>query len=482
MPAVLTRPTKKPVASPTAQQRVALEISLMPTSDNRVDEDNCIIKKVKIVGVQSNNLARTIGYSYSDVGEASSKPYSYAMECLKRSIPLYENATVYQNHQPFTYDNSTGRRNLGGGERKNDDVLGWVKNVYAVETGNPDTDGLYGDFHYLKNNKMAPIIVEVAIRNPNKLAISHEAFINRAEVVGGKLVIKELKRVDGLALVNQEPGTTKGLFETLCQEPYMPVTATIRQVLESSVGTDAQVTQARAILELMSGPPFDTVGDAPAPMEMAAATPAAPVNADQAIKAAFKTAMVACFDDPTLDLLATIHKVDDLLNALETIAAPAALPLAGLGDGAGDAPITEEGDEAPVEGDEPAAEGAADPAEGDEPKKKPPFAKESTEVDRGPLIIECSGLLTGAGIMPTQGVLESMSLLPTPEKRTAYVAELKAMMAPAVPAVPGAKVPAVPVPRSTIPTPGVNPAKAVAETKAPTFEYKPGDISKAFRG
>lgn len=480
MPAVLTRPTKKPVVA-ARQPRAALEITHIDSGrdfSNRVDETACVIKGVKIVGVQSNNLARTIGYSYNDVGEASNKPYSYAMECLKRSIPLYEGSSVYQNHQPFTYDPKSGQRHIGVAERKNTDLLGWVKNVKALETGNPEVDGLYGDFHYIKAQAMAPVLIEVALRNPNKLALSHEAYIDDAKVVGGRLVITELKRVDGLALVNQEPGTTKGLFETHFQEPIMP-TATIRQVIETSVGDEAQVKQAKLLLELMSGPPFDTVGDAPAPPEMAAATPAAPVSADQAIKAAFKTAMIACFDDPALDLMATIHKVDDLLNALESIVPQ---PMAPLGGALGGAPVVEDGGEEELpaelseEGKEPTEEGAEEPAEGEEPgKKKPPFAKESAEVDRGPLIIECSGMLTAAGIMPTANVLESMAALPTTEKRTAYVQELRGLQAPASP-----KGPVVPVPRSTIPTPGVNPAKPVAESKVP--EYKPGELSKAFRG
>lgn len=480
MPAVLQRPTptrKSDLGIPAL--RFAAEIAVNSSVEGRVDKEAGVIKRVKLVGVQSNNLARTIGYGFDAVGPAANQPYSYAIAGLNRAKPLYENASVYQNHLPFNYDAKSGSRQIAVAERPNDHLLGWIKNVIVIETGNPETDGLYGDFYYIKSHSFTPVLVEVAERNPEKLALSHEAYFDDAKVINGRLVIQELKKVAGLALVNQEPGTTKSLFETHFQEPNMPATATFRQVLESSVGDDAQVQQARLLLELMSGPPFDTVADAPAPPEMAAATPAAPVNADQAIKAAFKSAVIACFDDPSLDLMATIHKIDDLLNALETIAGPA-MPLGGVPAPGGADPVVEAGDEAPAEGDEPAAESEADPAEGEEPadgkEKKPPFAKESTEVDRGPLIIECSGLLTAAGIMPTANVLESMAALPTPEKRTAYVAELKAMATPAT----GTKTPAVPVPRSTIPTPGVNPAKPVAESKLP--EYKPGDMARGFFG
>jgi len=467
MPAVLTRPTTSKSSLGIPALRFAAEIALVSPMADRVDREAGIIKRVKLVGVQSNNLARTIGYGFDAVGAAANQPYSYAIAGLKRAMPLYENASVYQNHLPFNYDKQTGSRQIAATERPNDHLLGWIKNVIVLETGDPEKDGLYGDFHYIKPHSFAAVLVEVAERNPEKLALSHEAYFDDARVINGRLVIQELKKVAGLALVNQEPGTTKSLFESHFQEPHMPATATLRQVLESSVGDAAQVQQANLLLELMSGPPFDTVGDSPAPPEMAAATPAAPVSADQAIKTAFKTAVIACFDDPSLDLLATIHKVDDLLNALETIAGPA-LPLGGAATPLGTDPAAE-GDEAPVaEGDEPAAEGDEEPpAKGDEPpakEKKPPFAKESTDVDTGPLILECTGLLTSAGIMPTQGVLESMALLPTPEKRAGYVAELKAMMTPAVV---DPKKPHVPVPRSTIPTPGVNPAKPVAESKMP---------------
>lgn len=481
MPATATKPAKKPVAKKRFAQvpRYALELAIgVDTSYNndaagRVDKEQGIIYGVKLVGVQSNNKARTIGLSYGQVGEAANHPYRYSMAGLKVAIPLYEGASVYSNHVPFEHDPKTGHRQMLAVERDNDDLLGWVKDVRAVEIGNPDIDGLYGDFHYLKKHRLAETLVEVAERNPMKLALSHEAYFEDPVVESGRVVLSKVIKVDGLALVNQKPGTTRGLFETLAEDNFMP--RTIRQVIESATGDDVAKRRCGALLELMGGPPFDTsTANAPAPDAMqpgmGAEQPPA-VDADAAIKAAFRVAVMAAFDDPTLDTSATLDKIDDILNAMEQVlgtgkAEVSANPAEnGEGDGEGDG--SGEGDgEGSGEGD--------GGGEGDG-KKKNPFAKESTEMDRGPLIIECSGLLTGAGIMPTANVLESMAALPTPEKRAAYVQELAALKTPATPG----KAPVVPVPRSTVPSPAVNPAGAPVQEKA-VPEYKAGELARGF--
>lgn len=444
MPAILTRPTK-PAEKPVKAPRFALELAagVNPgVTTGRVDETNGVIHGVKLVGVQSNNLARTIGISYDQVGAAANQPYSYAIQALKDARGLYEGASIYSNHQPFVYDNKTGHRQVVPTERDNDDLVGWVQNVIVVETGDPNVDGLYGDFHYIRSHDLAPVLVEVALRNPNKLALSHEAYFDDPRVVNGKVVIGKLNRVDGLALVNQKPGTTRGLFESQAKEPTMP--RTLRQVIESSTGADAKAKQKACLLEMLGSPPFDSVAAEPASEDMGA-----DVDADVAIKAAFRSAILAAFDDDSLDSKATLAKIKTILGAMDKV----------LGAGA-EPPPADTG--AATTETTPAAESKAMPQ----------------VTDRGPLIIECSGLLTTAGILPTANVLESMASLPTPEKRAAYVAELKALSTP--PAAPAAdpKKPLVPAPRSTIPTPAVNPAGALQEAKLP--DYKPGDLARGF--
>lgn len=437
MPATLSLPKKKPAAKPL---RVALELAYSSPADNRIDETAGVIRGVKLVGVQSINLARTIGINYDQVGAAANQPYSYSMAALKNAVPLYEGASVYQNHQPFTYDNKTGHRQVVPTERDNDDLLGWVKNVVVMETGNPQVDGLYGDFHYLRAHPMASRLVEVATRNPDKLALSHEAYFDDPKVVAGKVVINKLNRVDGLALVNQQPGTTRGLFESQAKEPAMTI-RTLQQIVES---IPAEAKGRAMLLEMLGGPPFDAVAAEPVPNDTGES-----VGVDEAIKAAFRGAVLAAFDDDSLDSPATIAKIKAILGAMDKV----------------------------LNAGKPAAEG------GDKkPKEEKPSASESTAVnqvtDRGPLIIECAGKLTAAGIAASGAILESMASLPTAEKRDAYVAELKAMAAPAAPPLPGEKKPAVPVPRSTIPTPAVNPAGAVQEIKLP--DYKPGEMARGF--
>lgn len=442
MPATITR--SKPLKKPTKALRFALELAtgVNPSvTTGRVDEANGVIHGVKLVGVQSNNLARTIGISYDQVGAAANQPYSYAITALKDARSLYEGASIYSNHQPFTYDNKTGHRQVVPTERDNDDLVGWVQNVIVVETGDPNVDGLYGDFHYIRSHDLAPVIVEVAQRNPNKLALSHEAYFDDPRVVNGKVVIGKLNRVDGLALVNQKPGTTRGLFESQAKEIAMP--RTLRQVIESSTGVDAKAKQRTCLLEMLGSPPFDTVAAEPATEDMGAES----VDADVAIKTAFRSAILAAFDDDSLDSKATLAKIKTILAAMDKVL------------GAGTEPPPADAGEATKE--TPAAESKAMPQ----------------ITDRGPLIIECAGKLTAAGLVASGAILESMASLPTPEKRDAYVAELKAMATPQATAAAPAK-PAVPVPRSTVPTPAVNPSGSVQESKLP--DYKPGDLARGF--
>lgn len=442
MPATLAKPTK-PSKKPAKAFRFALELAagVNPSVTNgRVDEANGVIHGVKLVGVQSNNLARTIGLSYDQIGAAANQPYSYAIQALKDARPLYEGASIYSNHQPFTYDNKTGHRQVLPTERDNDDLVGWAQNVVVVETGDPEVDGLYGDFHYIRSHDLAPVIVEIAQRNPNKLALSHEAYFDDPQVVAGKVVINKLNRVDGLALVNQKPGTTRGLFESQAKEPVMP--RTLRQVIETSIGTGAKAKQRGCLLEMMGAPPFDAV--ASEPME---AEGSVDVDADVAIKAAFRSAILAAFDDDSLDSKATLAKIKTILGAMDKV----------LGAG----------EESP-----PADSGATTDSTS---------AAESRAVtqitDRGPLIIECAEALATAGLPASGIILESMAALSTPEKRTAYVAELKARATP--PAAPATSTkPVVPLPRSTVPTPGVNPTGAIQESRLP--EYKPGEMARGF--
>lgn len=184
---------------------------------SRVDTQKRVIRGVRVLGLVSRNNGRVLGLTEQEFGEAVNRPYAYSMEAVRRAVPLYENATVYSNHLKFEV-NDDGQRVFKQSVRANEEMIGWLRNVRAVEG-----HGLYADLEYIDSHPMSKALVEVALRNPSKLALSHEAGFDRPMLKGGRIVLTEITAVDGIALVNAKPGTTNGLFEsyteTVAMEP-----------------------------------------------------------------------------------------------------------------------------------------------------------------------------------------------------------------------------------------------------------------------
>ena len=411
----------------------------------RVDEANGVIRGVKLVGCRSRNIGRTIGLDVRDFGDAVNLPYEYAIEALIAAIPLYEAASIYSNHLPWAMEG--GVRQMANGERKNSDLLGWPSNVRPVQTGDPEVDGLYGDWHYVKAHDMAPTIVEIARRKPDKLALSHEALFGDVSVRNGRCVIGKIHKVEALAVVNQQPGTTRGLFETAAGNHTMP--RTIKQVLEAL----AADTFGRAVaLELVTAG-----GDAMAALPMD--QPANGTSADAQIKAAFRTMIMAAFDDESLDTKATIDRFRKIMSAMDKLSGATETATGGDASGANK--------------DSKAAETAAG-ANAMSPTTTVPVTATKNDpppvIDRGPAVIECADMLAAVGIPAKGVVLEAMVALPTTEKRAAYVQEMAARK--------GVDANA-PRPRTSAPPPAGGKPGEKAKA-ADTFKEK-GSLAKAMR-
>lgn len=199
---------------PLAMEEVS-DFLPLAIGESRVDAENHVIRGVRVLGLVSRNHGRVLGLTEEQFGAAVDRPYTYSMEAVRRAIPLYENATVYSDHSKFEL-NEEGQRVFKQFVRENEEMLGWLKNVRAVEG-----KGLFADLHYLEANPMAGVLVEVARRNPSKLALSHEAAFHAPQLIGGRITITEITAVQGIALVNSQPGTTNGLFESHTEVPQM---------------------------------------------------------------------------------------------------------------------------------------------------------------------------------------------------------------------------------------------------------------------
>lgn len=158
--------------------RISLREDVVRSGACQVDREAGIIRRVKVVGLESRNGRR------------------YTLECLKRAIPLYEGCAVNIDHPVKSPSQS----------RSAHDRFGKFQNVIA------EADGLYADLHYLKSHPMAATICEAAERMPDAFGFSHNAQGDYRLEQGVEVVeaIVEVRSVDLVA----DPATTRSLFES----------------------------------------------------------------------------------------------------------------------------------------------------------------------------------------------------------------------------------------------------------------------------
>jgi len=195
------------ITKPPSQTVSLLEIASGQCGSGTVDSDAGVIRGVKVVGLLSENIGRTVGLSRNEFGPAVDQPYGYTAESLEKARTLYEGVGVYVDHPQFSYG-PDGSRKLAPGDRKVSDRIGRLVNVRAT------AEGLFADLEYIKSHPLASQLVEVAQRMPEQLGLSHRAAC-RFERRGDRAVVVEILKVDSVDLVGDRCGTTKGLFESL---------------------------------------------------------------------------------------------------------------------------------------------------------------------------------------------------------------------------------------------------------------------------
>ena len=236
-----------------------------------VDRENRVIRGVKLLGESSVNSIEVDGKRYSG--------YAYPRSTREAAVSHYEGKFVYFNH----------RRDRS--PRDLNDKAGWFEGVH--EKG----DGIYGDYHWLvdaRNEKIA----DAAERNPRAFGFSHDAGGN-PRVVNGRVEIQSIEFVESVDVVDSG-ATVKSLFESIGGNT---VKMTIRSILESCFPK-----RKSRLKEMEDAMPMD----APVEMETEAST-------DDQIKAAFRGAVVAAFDDESMDTAATLAKMKEILKAYEKL-------------------------------------------------------------------------------------------------------------------------------------------------------------------
>lgn len=295
MSTTLTKPT-----TTTSGGKKLLEDRL-PIKRDRVDVEAGVIYDVKIVGLESRNVGRTIGLDPKEFGDALNKTYGYSKQALEAAIPMYEGAVSRIDH-PASEIDGDGKRIVKSNSRPALATFGQVKNVRLKE------DGLYGDLHLIKSHPSTAFVLEVAEKMPDKLALSHNAY-GVPTLKNGRAIIDQILEVYSVDIVGDKPGTTNGLFESFSEGET--VKKTIKQIFES---LPAKAAGRSHLIEMM-----DEEMDGSKVAEMEVDMPAE-ANTDDQVKSAFRAMVMAAFDDDSLDAKATVAKIKDILAAQDKLA------------------------------------------------------------------------------------------------------------------------------------------------------------------
>jgi hypothetical protein len=254
----MKKPTRKHVS-----QRLFEEVG-QSLSRDQVDVEAGVIRHVKVLGRTSKN-----GREYSE-------------QAVRDARDLYEGHDVTIDH-----DRKEPRRERGLGES-----FGVLRNCVI------ESDGVYGDLHYLKSHPVAPMLVERIQRFPQNIGLSHNAE-GRTTRSGGRVIVESLSKLNCIDLV-RNPATTNGMFES--ENPEM--TKTIREIIES------EFPETSKDCELFE---MDGMGD------MSVAMPNEAASGDEAVWSAFRQAMMSVIDDESLDTAETIKKLGKILKAHEQL-------------------------------------------------------------------------------------------------------------------------------------------------------------------
>lgn len=260
-----------------------------PGSAPRIDREKGVIYGVKFLGERSGNPPPDNNV--------------YPRATREAAAAILEGQRINIDHPPRGQDGNT---------RPYGDGAGVARNLH--EKG----DGLYGDAHFNPKHPRWEQICWDAENCPHLLGFSIHARANGRRAADGTRVIEGLTKAYSIDLVSS-PATTKGLFESLRDQPMATkqkktVHAVLREALKDRPGSIRvleEETPAGMVAPEMEAPPE----------EMS--------SADQ-VKAAFRAMVLAAFDDESLDTKATLAKIKEILDAQEKLLAGTS---AGNGEG-----------------------------------------------------------------------------------------------------------------------------------------------------
>ncbi len=336
-----------------------------------VDPLGGVITGVKVLGRHSRNR----------YGIAGSTGTEYSVEGMRKALPLYEGVKVMTDHP---------HPQQLGGSRTVRDLFGVLKNLRVEGTG--DAEGIYGDLHYLTSHPLAPAVAEDVQRDLKLYGLSHNATggTERYDRARKRLVIESIAHVRTVDLVDR-PATNRSLAESE-ESPVI----TFRSLLESQRTRFAKLKGKRAWMDRLL-----EMDDTMAPMD-APVDPAGTTDPDEALKAGFKSAVLAVVEQAIageMDTADALKKIKELLTTHDKLS----------GDGDAEAPAADNSD-SDYEADD---------------KDKTESEKEPAELVALRAEKKVRQLCESLQFTPTELQLESLVGLGTDAKRKALIASFK---------------------------------------------------------
>jgi hypothetical protein len=180
-----------------------------------------------------------------------------------------------------------------------------------------ESDGMYADLHYNRRHPNAGQILEDCERFPTNFGMSHNAE-GEVDLVDGKQIVESLAHVESVDVVGQ-PATNSGIWESRNKGRRLNMKKTIKRIIEDAPkGTKGIIGLREQVEEGL----LDEESIIDVPVEAAGEDVASVGGAEGEVKAALKTAVAAAFDDPNLDLTATLNAIKTILKAHEDIVGP----------------------------------------------------------------------------------------------------------------------------------------------------------------
>ena len=187
------------------------EIDLAEVTQDNVDEENGVIRGVRILGKYSKN-----GREYTE-------------QARRDAAKCYEGVGVNVDH-----------KRKPGEEHKLLEGKGWLGEC----ADNPAKEAVYGNLYILKTDPDAPKIFEIARRKPKNIGLSHVAE-GVTKSVGGKTIVESIQRVTSVDLV-RNPATNSSLFESedlpVSKKPF-------KQFVEAIEGDSAEKKALTSLIE-----------------------------------------------------------------------------------------------------------------------------------------------------------------------------------------------------------------------------------------